>query len=91
MMNEYDNHETYCRSLGDCISFSYCRVAGGREPCNRILDCWIGRLPIVEFLKNNYPPKVLERVFAPPPGRLQRIMSIAEKVAQNSAPSAAKH
>jgi hypothetical protein len=82
-MNEYDHHETYCRSLGDCIHFSYCRAAGGKEPCGRILDCWIGRLPIVDFLKDNYTPEVLERVFAPPPGRLQRIMNIAERVAKN--------
>jgi hypothetical protein len=85
-MNEYDSHETYCRSLGDCISFSYCRAAGGQEPCTRILDCWIGRLPVAEFLKNNYTGEVLERVFAPAPGRLQRIMDIAEKVSRNSSP-----
>ena len=83
-MNEYDHYQTYCRSLGDCINFSYCRAAGGREPCSRILDCWITRLPIVEFLKKNYTPEVLERVFAPPPSRLDRIMSIAERVARNS-------
>jgi hypothetical protein len=83
-MNQYDHYETYCRSLGDCIHFSYCRAAGAKEPCGRILDCWAGRLPIVEFLKNNYTPEVLERVFAPPPSRLQRIMNIAERVAQNS-------
>jgi hypothetical protein len=82
-MNEYDHYETYCGSLGDCIHFSYCRAAGGEEPCGRILDCWVERLPIVEFLKNHYTPEVLERVFAPPPGRLQRIMDIAERVAKN--------
>ena len=82
-MTEYDHHETYCRSLGDCIGFSYCRAAGGEEPCGRILDCWVGRLPIVEFLKKYYTPEVLERVFAPQPGRLQRLMSIAERVSQN--------
>ena len=84
-MNEYDHHETYCRSLGDCINFSYCRAAGGQEPCGRILDCWVGRLPIVEFLKENYTPDVLKRVFAPPPSRLERIISAAERVARNKA------
>ncbi|MBN2551539.1 MAG: hypothetical protein JXB06_02165 [Spirochaetales bacterium] len=80
-MNEYDHYQTYCRSLGDCIHFSYCRAAGGEQPCGRILECWAGRLPVVEFLKKHYTPEVLERVFAPQPGRLQRIMDIAEKVA----------
>lgn len=80
-MNEYDHYQTYCRSLGDFIHFSYCRAAGGEQPCGRILDCWAGRLPVVEFLKKHYTPEVLERVFAPQPGRLQRIMDIAEKVA----------
>ena len=82
-MIEHDHRETYCRSLGDCIEFSYCRAAGGQEPCARIADCWIGRLPVVDFLKNNYAPEVLERVFAPPPGKLQRIMGIAERIARN--------
>jgi len=89
-MNEYDHYETYCRSLGDCIHFSYCRAAGGKEPCGRILDCWISRLPIVEFLKKHYTPEVLERVFAPSPGRLQRIMDIAERVAKNGAQEPAR-
>lgn len=84
-MNEYDHHEIYCRSLGDFITFSYCRAAGGQEPCGRILDCWVGRLPIVEFLKANYSPEVLQRVFAPPPSRLERIMSAAERAARNNA------
>jgi len=82
-MNQYDHLETYCRSLGDCIHFSYCRAAGGPRPCSKILDCWIGRLPVVEFLKNNYSAEVLEQVFAPQPGKLQRILDIAEKVAKN--------
>ncbi len=82
-MDEYDHHETYCRSLGDCIFFSYCRAAGGTGPCSKILDCWIGRLPVVEFLKTNYSAEVLEQVFAPQPGKIQRILDIAERVAQN--------
>jgi hypothetical protein len=85
-MNKYDHYQTYCRSLGDCIHFSYCRAAGQNEPCGRILDCWVGRLPIVEFLKNNYAPEVLERVFAPAPSRLERIMNIAERVAKSNTP-----
>jgi hypothetical protein len=87
-MTEYDHHEIYCRSLGDCINFSYCRAAGGPEPCARILDCWIGRLPIVEFLKKSYNSDTLERILTPPPGRLQRIMSIAERVSRNIVPPA---
>jgi hypothetical protein len=83
-MTEHDSRETYCRSLGDCIRFSYCRAAGGEEPCARILDCWTGRLPIVEFLQRHYTPDVLERVFAPPQGKLQRIMSIAERLARDA-------
>ncbi len=85
-MNRYDHHETYCRSLGDCIYFSYCRAAGGTGPCSKILDCWIGRLPVVKFLKSNYSAEVLEQVFAPQPGRIQRILDIAERVARNSKP-----
>jgi hypothetical protein len=84
-MNRYDHHETYCRSLGDCIHFSYCRAAGMQEPCGRILDCWVGRLPIVEFLKENYTPEVLQKVLAPPPSRLEKIMSAAERAARRKA------
>ena len=58
---------------------------GQQEPCTRILHCWAGRLPIVEFLKENYTQEVLEKVLAPPPSRLERIMSAAERVARNKA------
>jgi hypothetical protein len=88
-MNRYDHHETYCRSLGDCIHFSYCRVAGGQEPCGKILDCWIGRLPIVEYLRDAYSAEVLQHLLSPQPGRLQRLISIADKVSRNSKPASA--
>ena len=88
-MNKYDHHETYCRSLGDCIHFSYCRAAGESEPCSKILDCWIGRLPVVEFVQEHYPAEVLQRLLAPQPGRFQRLLNIAEKVAGNSAQGSA--
>jgi hypothetical protein len=84
-MNKYDHHETYCRSLGDCIHFSYCRAAGGSEPCGKILDCWLGRLPIVEYVQEHYSTEVLQRLLAPQPGRLQRLMNIAEKISRDSA------
>ena len=84
-MNKYDHHETYCRSLGDCISFSYCRAAGSSEPCGKILDCWFGRLPVVEFIRKHYPPEVLQGLLSPKPGRLQRLMNIAEKISRDNA------
>lgn len=84
-MNEYDHYETYCRSLGDCIDFSYCRATGGTEPCGKILDCWIGRLPVSEFLQTHYSPELLERLFAPQLGRLERLFTIAERVDKNIA------
>ena len=85
-MKEYDQRETYCRSLGDCIRFSYCRAAGGSQPCAKILDCWIGRLPVMEFLNKHYSPEILQKVFAPQPGRLQRLLEIAKKVEPNNKP-----
>jgi hypothetical protein len=78
-MKRYDRRETYCRSLGDCIHFSYCRAAGGAEPCDKILDCWIGRLPIVEFLREHYGQQVLQKLASPRQDRLQRLASIAER------------
>ena len=82
-MKRYDHYETYCRSLGDCIHFSYCRAAGRNEPCGKILDCWAGRLPVVQFVRQHYPEQVLQRLLAPQPGRLQRLMSIAEQTIRN--------
>jgi hypothetical protein len=36
----------------------------------------------VEFLKAHYSAEVLERVFAPAPSRLERIMNAAERAAR---------
>ena len=83
-MNQYDHLETYCRSLGDCIHFSYCRAAGGTLPCSRIVDCWIGRIPVLEYLQQHYSAEELKRVFAPQPGRIERLLKIAEKVMEKS-------
>jgi hypothetical protein len=88
-MKRYDHRETYCRSLGDCVHFSYCRSAGGNEPCGQILDCWIGRLPVAEFLREHYGPHMLRRLASARPDRLQRLVSIAERTFRSRPPEGA--
>jgi hypothetical protein len=53
-MDQYDNHEIYCRKLGHHLYFSYCRKENIGEPCSKIMSCWSQRIDISGFLKNHH-------------------------------------
>ncbi len=103
-MERHDRQEIYCRSLGDFIYFSYCRVAGGfrrtdsddlrseatKLPCSKILDCWITRLPVLEYLKEFYRPEELRQLFSSAPGRLERILNLARQAQSNGVETEAR-
>jgi hypothetical protein len=80
MRDRYDGLEGYCRSLGHYVRFGYCRAAGGELPCARVAACWIGRVPVDEYLREHFTPQELERAFAPRPGKLETILEIVQRL-----------
>jgi hypothetical protein len=80
MQETYDERECYCRSLGHYVRFGYCRTAGGELPCPRVAECWTGRFPVEEFLREHFTPQELDRAFAPRPGKLETILGIVQRL-----------
>ena len=72
MNDKYDKMEGYCRMLGHVLAFRYCRTMNERLPCSRILDCWFRRLPIREFIEENYSEEEKIRIFQPPKPKTPR-------------------
>jgi len=85
MIEEYDKKETYCRTLGHCVHFKYCRTMHNKLPCSRILDCWFERLLIQEFIHKHYGKEELNRVFTTPRSKILTILDVLDKVQKNSA------
>lgn len=80
MIEKFDDKEGYCRMLGHVIPFKYCRTANYRLPCHKILDCWFNRLPVQQFVAENYSPEEQQSIFEPPPPKMVSIAGIVEKV-----------
>ncbi len=76
MIEQYDELEAYCRSLGHYLSFRYCRRVNEGLPCPAIRDCWFERLSIDEFLERHYGPAQLALLQAPAPGKLSTILGL---------------
>ena len=84
MIEDHDQEEGYCRSLGHSVRFAYCRAGARKLPCARIADCWFERFPVVEFLSGHYSREDLDRIFAPPPGKIESILAILEGVKERT-------
>lgn len=80
MKERFDGLEAYCRSLGHYVRFGYCRAAGGELPCERVTECWAGRIPVEEYLREHFTPQELELSFAPRPGKLETILDLVQRL-----------
>ena len=79
-IEQHDNMSHWrCPMLGGPVPFSHCRRTNDTLPCNRIRECWHGRIDTDAFLKENYPPEQLKKCLAPPPSRVDRIISAVEQ------------
>ena len=71
--------------LGGPVTFAYCRKMNEGLPCAKVLECWLQRLPLVEFLKANYSPDELQEIFAAKEkGRLARLVETVEQARKNA-------
>jgi hypothetical protein len=91
-LERYDDEERWrCPMLGGPVTFVYCRKMNDGLPCARVLECWLPKLPLVEFLKTNYSPEQLERVFATKTkGRIARMVEAVEQARQDEPPATAQ-
>ena len=74
MLESFDHLEIYCPHLGMMLAFSYCRRSQSSLPCRNLVGCWEKRIPVEDFLKENFSPEELELAFGGlPKTRLERI------------------
>jgi len=79
MDEHYDNEEIYCRKLGHHLRFKYCRTESGERPCRKIADCWFDKIPIGEFLRENYGEKELASILAAPRAKAATLVELIER------------
>ena len=78
-IDSYDHKESYCRKLGHNLHFKYCRSAQQGLPCAKIMDCWIGKLPVRQFIMSHYQGQ-MEEIFRPPSSKINSILEIVDRV-----------
>jgi len=78
-MNQHDNERIYCRRLGHWLTFNYCRRESDGLPCRKIVDCWFEKLPIKEFLKENYKEEEISYVFESSKPKITSIIELIEQ------------
>jgi hypothetical protein len=81
MSDSFDQQEMYCPHLGMMLTFQYCRKAQTALPCRNLIGCWEERLPIANFLVENFSREELEITFGGlPKSRMERIFDCIERV-----------
>ncbi|MBU1077491.1 MAG: hypothetical protein KKH98_09380 [Spirochaetes bacterium] len=84
-MNEkYDKIKLYCRKLGHEINFKYCRIEHKDMPCTKILDCWFEKLPVEDFIKDNYESAKIQYLFQPAKPKLTSLYELIENAKKNT-------
>jgi len=81
-IDQYDEKETYCRKLGHFIKFNYCRKekADKKElPCAKILDCWFEKIPVHDFINENYLKNDIAYIFQSSKPKITSILELIEK------------
>jgi hypothetical protein len=84
----HDFRESYCRKLGHYLTFGYCRTENSGLPCGRILDCWFEKLPVGDFLRENYTPEEIGRVTGPAPPKTATLVDLIERARGRARPAA---
>ncbi|MEJ2053437.1 MAG: hypothetical protein P8X42_05910 [Calditrichaceae bacterium] len=75
----FDQESIYCRKLGHHLKFNYCRQESEELPCSRIKKCWQYKLPVDNYLKNNFSEEALQKTFAPPVPKLTSLLELIQK------------
>jgi len=78
-MHKHDNKRIYCRKLGHWLTFNYCRQENNELPCRKILDCWFEKIPIKEFLKENYTEEEISYILGSSKPKLISIIELIEQ------------
>ncbi len=65
--------------LGHYVPFNYCRTMKDGVPCHRILDCWFEKLPVKEYLQENYTDEEIAQILEPPRPKLASLIDLIEK------------
>lgn len=79
MITQYDKEKKRCPMLGHDIGFDYCRQPGQEIPCRKIFDCWYEKFDIVEFIKQEYGGKMVQKIQTPPKPKMQSLLDLIEQ------------
>ena len=77
--DKFDTESGYCRMLGHEVLFSYCKVAKNSIPCFKIMDCWFERLPISDYMKDNYAEDEIETILKKPENKVITLYELIEQ------------
>ncbi len=83
-MERYDQQEIYCRKLGHHLKFEYCRTEHDGKPCPLIFDCWYERIPIGDYMRENFDPKEVEYLTRPSQNRVLSLVELIQKAQQRN-------
>ncbi len=80
--DQFDSEELYCRKLGHHLKFAYCRKELNGLPCVKIRDCWFEKIPIDDYLEQNFKVEQISYLFEPPKSKITSLFEIIQKAQQ---------
>ena len=80
MIEQHDDKTIRCPRVGGEVTFRFCRFENNMLPCRFIAGCWQGQMDIEALLREHYSEEELDRIFAPPQPKMERLVGLMEKV-----------
>ncbi|MBP7827876.1 MAG: hypothetical protein KA236_15170 [Verrucomicrobia bacterium] len=77
------NQAIHCRRLGHPVPLSYCVRESIDRPCGLIFQCWAGRIPVRDYLRNFYTEAQLA-AFPKPAAKLASIVDLIKQAQERS-------
>jgi hypothetical protein len=78
-ITKYDDKQKRCPMLGHQIGFDYCRTLGNNFPCKKIFDCWFEQMSIVDFIKEHYGEKAVDKLLIPSKPKMLSLLELIEQ------------
>jgi hypothetical protein len=75
----FDTEPIYCRKLGHFLKFNYCRSERNGLPCARTIKCWTGKIPVSDYLEQNFNQSEIQYLFEPVIPKMTSIIELIQR------------
>ena len=83
-IDQHDQREIHCRSLGHTVTFGYCRRTGDNTLCRRLLECWQTHFDVAAYVNAHCTTEQINMLTQPASSKICTLLELIERAQQES-------